>query len=285
MVFKFLGFLAESFVFSYLGLTFFSYKTFQWSYDLIIVEFLVILIGRGLGTFGLFGLLKLCGYEKDNPKKITWKELTFIWYAGLIRGAIAFGLVLRIEDNVVNRSVIVTTCLTLVVVSTVFFGSTVGLLGKCMFGSHSEAETEREVKRERENIERVDSVGDDTMSNTDSTESRYEPLLHENERESLNSRTAKNEGEEPGDCFQRAGEKKKKKCSDYLIRFDKLIMRPILIHKYEKDKTARAQEFYDMFNDQGDEVRKLYTKQKTRAIKEAATDKHSAAGSNTGSYL
>ena len=105
------------------------------------------MIGRGLGTFGLFGMLKLCGYEKDNPKKITWKELTFIWYAGLIRGAIAFGLVLRIEDNVVNRSVIVTTCLSLVVFTTVFFGSTVGLLGKCMFGGHSEAETEREIKR------------------------------------------------------------------------------------------------------------------------------------------
>lgn len=63
-------------------------------------------------------------------------------------------------------------------------------------------------------------------------------------------------------------------------------MRPILIHKYEKDKTARAQEFYDMFNDQGDEVRKLYTKQKTRAVKQATiSDRHSATGSNTGSYL
>jgi len=134
VVFKFLGFLSESFVFSYLGLTFFSYKSFNWSYDLIIVEFIVILIGRGLGTFGLFCCMKLCcKYEKDNPKRITWKELTFIWYAGLIRGAIAFGLVLRIDDGVVNRGVIVTTCLTLVVFTTIFFGSTVGLLGKCMF--------------------------------------------------------------------------------------------------------------------------------------------------------
>lgn len=140
VVFKFLGFLAESFVFSYLGLTFFSYKSFNWSYDLIVIEMVVILIGRGLGTFGLFGLLKLCNYEKDNPRKITWKELTFIWYAGLIRGAIAFGLVLRIDDSVVNRGVIVTTCLTLVVFTTIFFGSTVGLLGKCMFGQQSHAE-------------------------------------------------------------------------------------------------------------------------------------------------
>ena len=120
----------------------------------------VILIGRGLGTFGLFSLLKLCKYEKDDPKKISWKELTFIWYAGLIRGAIAFGLVLRIDSTVVNRSVIVTTCLTLVVFTTIFFGSTVGLLGKCMFGDKSEAENERAI------LEKVDdsSIGEDTLS-------------------------------------------------------------------------------------------------------------------------
>mmetsp|Transcript_19543 Transcript_19543/g.26409 ORF Transcript_19543/g.26409 Transcript_19543/m.26409 type:complete len:136 (+) Transcript_19543:980-1387(+) len=134
----FLGQLAEAFVFSYLGLTFFSYTSFEWSLELIVVEFCVILIGRFLATFGLIGLLKLCRYEKSNPKRITCKELLFIWYAGLIRGAIAFGLVLRIDSDVSNRSVIVTTCLTLVVFSTIFFGSTVGLLGKCLFGNADE---------------------------------------------------------------------------------------------------------------------------------------------------
>mmetsp|Transcript_25475 Transcript_25475/g.29948 ORF Transcript_25475/g.29948 Transcript_25475/m.29948 type:complete len:136 (-) Transcript_25475:2-409(-) len=134
----FLGQLAEAFVFSYLGLTFFSYTSFEWSLELIVVEFCVILIGRFLATFGLIGLLKLCRYEKSNPKRITCKELLFIWYAGLIRGAIAFGLVLRIDSDVSNRSVIVTTCLTLVVFSTIFFGSTVGLLGKCLSGNADE---------------------------------------------------------------------------------------------------------------------------------------------------
>ena len=105
----------------------------MWSMELIYVEFVIILIGRGLGTFGLIGLLKTCGYEANNKRKITFKELFFIWYAGLIRGAIAFGLVLRISPEFSNRSVIVTTCLTLVVFSTIFFGSTVGLLGKCLF--------------------------------------------------------------------------------------------------------------------------------------------------------
>jgi arsenate reductase-like glutaredoxin family protein len=43
------------------------------------------------------------------------------------------------------------------------------------------------------------------------------------------------------DNFVEADKKKKKtSCADYLKRFDQLIMRPILIHKYEKDSNARA---------------------------------------------
>lgn len=60
---------------------------------------------------------------------MTFKQMIFVWYAGMIRGAIAFGLVLRIDaKEYSNRDVIVTTSLALVVFSTVVFGSTVGVL-------------------------------------------------------------------------------------------------------------------------------------------------------------
>lgn len=81
----------------------------------------------------MLGIMKACGYEKDDPNKLTWKELIFITFAGLIRGAIAFGLVLRMGMEVANRSVIVTSSLTLVVFTTVVCGSTIGVLGKCLF--------------------------------------------------------------------------------------------------------------------------------------------------------
>jgi sodium/hydrogen exchanger-like protein 6/7/sodium/hydrogen exchanger 8 len=125
--------IAEAFVFSYIGLTFFSYGTYAWSTDLIIVEIFIVIFGRAFGTIVFYSLLNLCGYEKKNP--LSWKELIFIWYAGMIRGAIAFGLVLRIEPQYsVNREVIVTTCLSLVVCTTVVFGSTVGYIGNAFFG-------------------------------------------------------------------------------------------------------------------------------------------------------
>ena len=94
VVFEFLGFVAEAFVFGYLGLTFFTFSELKWSPHLIITEIVVIMAGRILGTLGLMGLAKLCGFVEKN---INIRELIFIWYAGMIRGAIAFGLVLRID--------------------------------------------------------------------------------------------------------------------------------------------------------------------------------------------
>ena len=116
----------------YLGLTFFSYGELTWSFHLFWIELAIIVLGRFIGTVGMFLMLKVCGYNSGIPLR----ELIFIWYAGMIRGAIAFGLVLRIESP--NRGVIVTTSLSLVIFTTVVFGSTVGLISKCLFSNWSE---------------------------------------------------------------------------------------------------------------------------------------------------
>jgi hypothetical protein len=74
---------------------------------------------------------------------VSLKEQFFICYAGLIRGAIAFGLVLRlsgiIKDN--NKLMIIeTTALTLVVSTTLIFGSTMSLVQKALLPKLTEDE-------------------------------------------------------------------------------------------------------------------------------------------------
>ena len=174
-----MGYAIEAFVFSYLGLTFFSYGGFKWSPGLFAVELVIIVLGRGLGTLGLVGLLKCCCKYRSG---IDLRELTFIWYAGMIRGAIAFGLVLRIDPaQFKNRDVIVTTSLSLVIFTTVVFGSTVGLLQKYLF-STDPAESKPEVTVTRSTAE--DKLADDEdfesvdLSESDSS---YERVLHPNE--------------------------------------------------------------------------------------------------------
>jgi NhaP-type Na+/H+ or K+/H+ antiporter len=113
-------------------LTFFAYYDYPWSWQFILVEILIIIVGRYLGTLGLVYFLSIFGHKR----KVTFREICFIGYAGMIRGAIAFGLVLRLADydtiNSDSAKIITTTALTLVVLTTIFFGSLMPLVQKCL---------------------------------------------------------------------------------------------------------------------------------------------------------
>lgn len=102
---------------------------------MFIAECFIVVGGRFTGTIGIIKLCELFGYKSG----VRFKDLVFISYAGMIRGAVAFGLVLRIDEDVENRSVIVTTALGLVVATTIVLGSTVATVQKCLFGKEQEA--------------------------------------------------------------------------------------------------------------------------------------------------
>lgn len=129
IAFQVIAYAVEAFVFGYLGITFFSFISLDWSWQLFIAMVIICIAGRFIGTIGIIKGLELFGYKSG----ITFKDLIFISYAGIIRGAVAFGLVLRIDESVEHRSVIVTTSLALVCFTTVFLGSTVATVQKCLF--------------------------------------------------------------------------------------------------------------------------------------------------------
>jgi len=52
------GYAVEAFVFGYLGLTFFSYMQFDWSWELFIAECIIVISGRFMGTIGLIKFLE-----------------------------------------------------------------------------------------------------------------------------------------------------------------------------------------------------------------------------------
>lgn len=116
---------------------------YKWSFSLFIAELVIVIVGRFMATIGIIKILELFGYKSGIP----FKELVFISYAGMIRGAIAFGLVLRIDESIENRPVIVTTALALVVFTTVVFGSTVATVQKILFGKEMTAKKKSEAQR------------------------------------------------------------------------------------------------------------------------------------------
>lgn len=88
---------------------------------------LIIVFGRFFGVVGLIYFLSICRHKQQ----VSFRQLVFIAYAGMIRGAIAFGLVLKIED-VPEKEVIVTTSLALVIITTLLYGSFMPLVQKSL---------------------------------------------------------------------------------------------------------------------------------------------------------
>lgn len=89
----------------------------------------IVVVGRLVAVFGTFYLFRLC-FKK---KTINFKELVFISYGGMIRGAIAFGLVLQIPHNcltepdicwtIQNYELAKSTTLAIVMLTTLIFGT------------------------------------------------------------------------------------------------------------------------------------------------------------------
>jgi NhaP-type Na+/H+ or K+/H+ antiporter len=203
--FQVIAYAVEAFVFGYLGITFFSYIQLNWSWQLFISMLIICCLGRFIGTIGIIKCFEMFGYKSG----IKFRDLIFISYAGIIRGAVAFGLVLRIDENVNHRSVIVTTSLALVCFTTIFFGSTVATVQKCLFG--------KKLKEEHED-------------NHDPNASHHEFVKHYNE----------DEGKEEDDATPVAigadGKPVKNvPCIKILKNADKAIIKPLLIYNYESN--------------------------------------------------
>jgi len=56
--FQVIGYAVEAFVFGYLGLTYFAYESFDWSKELIIIELVVVCVGRFVATISLIKFLE-----------------------------------------------------------------------------------------------------------------------------------------------------------------------------------------------------------------------------------
>ena len=90
--------MAEAGVYSYVGIALYSQIPTWWSFSFVIIMFVIIIIGRLISVFGVFYTSRLC----CKRKTINFRELCFISYAGMIRGAIAFALVLKLPVTTID---------------------------------------------------------------------------------------------------------------------------------------------------------------------------------------
>ena len=124
IVSKILSNIAEGFVFTYLGLTSISISHDSFSFVFLILVFIYVLAGRFLAVYGIsfiLNIFKLKIFQFD----ISERGITF--FAGCIRGAIAFGLAISIpadnEEELKNKQMLISSTLILVFITTVLFGA------------------------------------------------------------------------------------------------------------------------------------------------------------------
>jgi len=89
---EFLGKSAEAAVYAYVGISLYTAIPGFWSFSFIGWQMLIICGGRVVGVILTFYAFRLCCWKKT----INFRELLFITWGGMIRGAIAFALVILI---------------------------------------------------------------------------------------------------------------------------------------------------------------------------------------------
>jgi len=92
VTFDFMGKTCEAAVYSYVGISLYTSIPGFWSWSFIGWQLLIIIGGRVVGVLFTWYLFKLC----FRYTTINFKELLFMTWGGMIRGAIAFALVIKI---------------------------------------------------------------------------------------------------------------------------------------------------------------------------------------------
>ncbi|TMW57626.1 hypothetical protein Poli38472_003551 [Pythium oligandrum] len=121
-----LAFLAENFIYLYLGISVFSYtNAFRWDWMFVLANIVALLVARAFNTFPLCAI---ANWWRSPAEHIPWKYMVVIWFSGL-RGAIAFALALNVQtSNSEHAAILKSSTLFTVLFTTVFFGMGTGPL-------------------------------------------------------------------------------------------------------------------------------------------------------------
>lgn len=97
--------ICQSFLYIYLGLSAFTIEKENVKMDMVYVTLGSIFICR---VFSVGVPLFLCyAFSGFTPLKLKWNEVCFVYFGGLIRGAVCFGLALTISSD--SKKVLITT--------------------------------------------------------------------------------------------------------------------------------------------------------------------------------
>lgn len=136
--FELLNFMAENFIFSYIGVSMFTFPKHKFDAVFIIGAFVAIIVGRAINIYPLSAILNI-----GRKVKITGNLQHVMFLSGL-RGAIAFALSIRNTMAESRQMILSTTILIVIITVIVNGGSTLSILTWLGIPMGSEEERENE---------------------------------------------------------------------------------------------------------------------------------------------
>ena len=124
-----LNFLAENFLFIYMGISVFSFSHHRWDPFFTIFAFFGIILGRLINIYPLAGLINISRNRVNPESIIPCKFQHMMMFSGL-RGAVAFALALRDTKSAPNQLMFSTTLLIVYVTVLLLGGTTTSMLAK-----------------------------------------------------------------------------------------------------------------------------------------------------------
>ena len=213
---------------------------------------MIIIVGRVMGVISTFYCFRLC-FKK---KTIKFRELLFITYAGMIRGAIAFALVLKIQyySNTVEEleceecysqesyDLAVSTTLMLVMMTTLLFGTFMDPVQKILVPPKPAPEQRANTWVSENLIKQDHRHGSDI--------SHHEEIFHPNEEKSMISDAPSRRPSyllATTDGFlAKPNSWVDSKFVKWFVDFDETVLRPFLIYKYDL-KQVMAEDQYEEY--------------------------------------
>jgi sodium/hydrogen exchanger 8 len=129
--------ISEGFIFVYLGLNFWTIfkdengNDYWWSWSFVGFEILICTFARVISVYILSGIMKVI---RRKSWKVSCRELNVVWYSGIVRGSVAFALILTVQPNTPEQlnqiQVMKSGVLFMVFFTTIFIGGLMPLVIK-----------------------------------------------------------------------------------------------------------------------------------------------------------
>ena len=135
LVFKVISQGAEAFTVTYLGMTVTTIGWSDWNLMFLACMFIAMILGRAASIFVSSSIIYIlqCGHFG-----LDFKSISVAWFGGLIRGSVAFAMVLQIKSE--NYDVLVSTTLGIALIGCIGLSNLMNLFTKFVGLEHNSSE-------------------------------------------------------------------------------------------------------------------------------------------------